>query len=122
MRVFVYGTLKRGGVGHVFCDLGSQRFVGEATASNMKLFLVEGVGFNFPAMTHGEGRVSGEVYDIDAETFDAMCRFEGRLYHPLTVETTLGPADTFLWSLETNDLNPALCADGVQHFPVGVED
>tara|TARA_R110000824_G_scaffold261358_3_gene449966 strand:+ start:265 stop:630 length:366 start_codon:yes stop_codon:yes gene_type:complete len=121
MRVFVYGTLKNGGVGHIFCDLQSQRFIGEAIVSDMALFLVSGVGFNFPAMTHGEGRVSGEVYEIDAATFDSMCRFEGRMYHPLTVETTLGPAETFLWSLETDDLDsaPLLDAD-IQHFPLTV--
>mgnify|MGYP003648309603 CR=1 FL=1 len=121
MKVFVYGTLKNGGVGHIFCDLQSQTFIGEATVSDMALFLVSGVGFNFPAMTHGAGRVSGEVYEIDAATFGSMCRFEGRMYHPLTVETTLGPAETFLWSLETDDLDsaPLLDAD-IQYFPLTV--
>lgn len=57
-KVFVYGTLKKGG--HFHDVLKDSRFIGEG--------VVEGQLYNlgtFPGLVQGEGEVRGELYELD---------------------------------------------------------
>jgi len=122
MRVFVYGTLKRGGVGYFSCGLDKQRYVGTANAEDVALLLVGStIAFSFPAMVRGEGRVAGEVFDVDDETVAAMDRFEseGRMYLKQPVQTSRGQMMTYIWNYETDNMESApLLAGDIQHFPI----
>jgi gamma-glutamylcyclotransferase (GGCT)/AIG2-like uncharacterized protein YtfP len=58
-KVFVYGTLKKGG--HFHEVLQDSRFIGEGA--------VEGQLYNlgaFPGLVQGEGEVKGELYELAA--------------------------------------------------------
>ena len=62
-RVFVYGTLKRGGSNHGF--LAGQRFVGEArTPPGFTLYALDGYPGLVRDPTDTEG-VTGELWDVD---------------------------------------------------------
>ncbi len=126
--VFVYGTLQRGGRGHVLCGLHTQSTLGPAVAHALDLFLVPGVGFNFPAAIRGKGTVSGELYVVDEPTLARMAQFETALYAPEFVEVTTADgrftyvAATFLWAREIDGLLPAgMDAEGRYVFPVSTE-
>ena len=107
MKVFVYGTLKKGGHGNIACDM--QTMICEPVGRQLDLIMVAGLTFNFPAATPGNGSVAGELWEVDDQTFQRMTRFEGGLYRQETIETDHGPAETFLWNdrlYSTNDLQP----------------
>lgn len=74
-RLFVYGTLKRGGENHV--HLAGQRFVGEAaTGPGFTLFGMQG----FPGMVRAAddtGGVTGELWEVDAGTLRTLDILEG---------------------------------------------
>lgn len=77
MRIFVYGTLKRGASNHVF--LKKSKFLGEDRAPG-KLYVPKGMPRHFPyAAPAGEGWIKGEVYSVNAETLERLDRLEG---HP----------------------------------------
>ena len=74
-RLFIYGTLKRGGRNHV--QLAGQKFLAEAhTMPGYTLYsLGDYPGMIFqPADRHG---VSGEIWEVDAETLARLDEFEG---------------------------------------------
>ena len=70
-RVFVYGTLMRGGRYHHL--IAHCRFVGKARAAGYALFDLG----PYPAMVEGSGSVSGELYDVDAGTLLSLDELEG---------------------------------------------
>jgi len=74
-RLFLYGTLKRGGVSHHL--LAGQRFVGPArTQPAYRLHQLEG----FPGMVAaaaGGRAVEGEVWEVDPECLARLDRWEG---------------------------------------------
>ncbi|MEQ9321645.1 MAG: gamma-glutamylcyclotransferase family protein [Polyangiaceae bacterium] len=74
-RVFVYGTLMRGGLYHALIAGG--RYVGEATTeAGYRLYDLG----PYPALRReGGGVVVGEIYDVDAVTLAELDRLEG---HP----------------------------------------
>ncbi len=80
VRLFVYGTLKRGeAAGHLLQDA---RFLGEACALG---FALVDTGA-YPAMVpDAVGTVSGEVYAVDAARLPALDEDEG---HPTLFERT----------------------------------
>ncbi len=85
MRVFVYGSLKRGFVLHRILE--DQRFIGDAcTAPGFRLY---DVGW-FPAMVRDSDGivVQGELYDVDADCLVELDRVEseGRLYERVEIE------------------------------------
>lgn len=87
--VFVYGTLRRGGLHHGV--LGRSALIGPATIEGRLLDL----GL-FPGFVPGDGRVIGEVYEVTAETLADLDRLEGvgrtpPLYHRERREVTLEP-------------------------------
>jgi len=60
-KVFVYGTLKRGGYFHNV--LLNSRFIGEGTVEGQ----LYNIG-NFPGLVQGKGEVKGELYELGSET------------------------------------------------------
>jgi len=71
MFVFVYGTLKRGGVLHH--HMKGAKFVGEDVVENCDLFMLKW----YPAVVHGTGKVMGEVYEINTSLLNIMDEVEG---------------------------------------------
>ena len=103
MKIFVYGTLKRGGQNHH--HLAGQIFLGEArTARGYTLYELTG----YPGMiaqTGGADGVSGELWDIDAACLARLDEVEGLaegLYHradvPLLPPFAGQSAETYLYS------------------------
>jgi gamma-glutamylaminecyclotransferase len=73
--VFVYGTLKRGGVNHGF--LAGQQFMGIArTQAGYQLYDLEGFPGMVPDSADHDG-VTGEVWAVDAATLAALDELEG---------------------------------------------
>ena len=121
LLVFVYGTLKRGGRGHELCRLHEQHYFGTAVGRGLDLYLVPGMGFDFPAAVPGTGTVSGELYAVDRKTLVRMAQFETALYKRAVVDVTATrseSANTFLWDRPVDGLELAELNDkGHYHFP-----
>ena len=89
-RVFVYGTLKRGGRNHAY--LAGQKFIGEARTSPG--YTLYSLG-NYPGMvrsTEATGDVSGEIWEVDATCLVGLDQLEGvaeALYERVSI--TLAP-------------------------------
>lgn len=73
MKVFVYGTLKRGYWNHRLLE--KSKFVGEGTISGYELYDLG----SYPGIIPGEKKdeVDGELYEIDNETLIRLDRLEG---------------------------------------------
>jgi gamma-glutamylcyclotransferase (GGCT)/AIG2-like uncharacterized protein YtfP len=73
-RVFLYGTLKRGGVSHHF--LAGQRWVAAArTEPAFRLYQLDG----YPGMVAARAGLSieGEIWEVDAACLDRLDKWEG---------------------------------------------
>jgi gamma-glutamylcyclotransferase (GGCT)/AIG2-like uncharacterized protein YtfP len=75
-KLFVYGTLKRGGRLHH--NLSSSRFICDDRVGNCNLYMIQW----YPGAEHGDGVIGGEVYEIDDSTLRTMddLEDEGILY------------------------------------------
>ena len=77
IKVFVYGTLKRGEPNHHWLtssEKGFARFLSEATTVN-SFPLVVGTRYNIPFLLDrpGEGhQIKGEVYEVDEQMFASL--------------------------------------------------
>lgn len=76
MKLFVYGTLKRGGSNHGF--LSDSKFVCHHELSGFQLV---DLGYGFPYMVIGNGSVLGEVYEINQDTLIKIDSLEGHPHH-----------------------------------------
>ena len=70
MRLFVYGSLKRGFTAHDLLD-GCQ-FIREAVAEGFQLYKIDW----FPGMVQGTGKVYGELYDVPEAYVPVIDYFE----------------------------------------------
>jgi gamma-glutamylaminecyclotransferase len=87
-RVFVYGTLLAGEGNHRVLE--GARFVCES--KTLPAYSMHDMGY-FPAVVAGgELEISGEVYEVDAQTLDRLDRLEGhpRFYRRTVVELACG--------------------------------
>lgn len=81
MKVFVYGTLKRGFGNNAYYlapdedGVAKSEFLGEDSIDGMVMRSLGG----FPGVSRGEGTVHGEVYEVGAEVLRSLDRLEG---HP----------------------------------------
>lgn len=74
-KIFVYGTLKRGGSNHRY--LAGQTFVGEArTTAGFTLYQLEGYPGLVVDPTDREG-VTGEIWSVDPNCLAALDELEG---------------------------------------------
>jgi gamma-glutamylcyclotransferase (GGCT)/AIG2-like uncharacterized protein YtfP len=98
-RVFVYGSLKRGGHNHRLLVLGNAQFIGEAVTRGTLFDLGP-----YPAVSirDSNAQVHGEIYEVDDATFQRLDQLEGypSYYNRDKVETSLGPA----WIYTINDM------------------
>jgi len=101
-RVFVYGTLKRGGLNHHF--LAGQKFLGEArTAPGYRLYSLG----DYPGMVRSADpthEVAGEVWAVDAAGLAALDELEGvkeglyeRVPVPLAPPFAGQPVESYLY-------------------------
>jgi gamma-glutamylcyclotransferase (GGCT)/AIG2-like uncharacterized protein YtfP len=101
-RVFVYGTLMRGGRYHGL--LARARHLGAArTTSGYRLYDLG----PYPAMIReGDGVVTGELYEVDAATLVELDRLEGHpdLYLRQTVELDGGEVVTTYLFVDATEL------------------
>ena len=73
MNLFVYGTLKKGGKIHFF--LKESRFIRYAILEGYSLY---DINHGFPLMFEDpEGKVYGEIYEIDSDTLSSIDALEG---------------------------------------------
>jgi gamma-glutamylcyclotransferase (GGCT)/AIG2-like uncharacterized protein YtfP len=101
-RIFVYGTLKRGGGNHAY--LAGQQFLG--TARTAPGFTLYSLG-DYPAMVRAPddtAGVSGELWAVDAGCLQRLDELEGvaeRLYErvPIPLEPPFAdqPVETYLY-------------------------
>jgi gamma-glutamylcyclotransferase (GGCT)/AIG2-like uncharacterized protein YtfP len=106
-RLFVYGTLKRGGENHSF--LAGQTYVGPArTVPGFALFSLG----TFPGMVRDSAAtdgVTGEVWAVDEACLAALDDLEGvaeNLYERTSIELAGGiggPAETYLYRRSVKD-------------------
>ena len=71
MKVFVYGTLKRGFSANSM--LQGARYLGEGVIEGYDMYDLG----SFPAIIEGEGKVRGEVYEVDKGTLNLLDFYEG---------------------------------------------
>lgn len=97
MKVFVYGTLKRGF--RLNPVLSNSFFVGETIVEGYDMFSLGA----FPAIKSGEGSVHGEVYEVDERTLSVLDQIEGvpHLYVRQKIQTPLG--ECFAYIMEDAD-------------------
>ena len=82
-KVFVYGTLKKGGSNLYF--LKSSKFIKKQTLKDHSIFVPSGYGFPLLLEDKG-GKVHGELYEVDDITLMSldMLETEGYYYHRIT--------------------------------------
>ena len=86
-RLFVYGSLKRGGLHHA--ELAGALFLGEA--KTLPGYALVPLGEYLALVPQAEaGSVVGELYELGQERFSALDEFEGPEYERVTLEVLFG--------------------------------
>ncbi|MHC4960127.1 MAG: gamma-glutamylcyclotransferase family protein [Planctomycetota bacterium] len=100
-RVFVYGLLRRGqSMAHM---MARARFVGETEIDGFDLYHLG----EFPGLVHGEGKVLGEVYELDSgeelAKLDAAERIDSNppLYRRESVDALGSPTWIYVYARPT---------------------
>lgn len=91
-KVFVYGTLKRGFGNYERILENSSTFLGEYTSKEKYSMLNFGP---FPGvLLNGKGKIKGEVFEVDNNTFKRLDELEGypHFYNRLEIDTIYGKA------------------------------
>lgn len=114
-KIFVYGTLKEGYGNHRL--LTRSKKLGNYTVPSDSLCLVD-LG-PFPAVVHKEvfgisTPITGEVYEVDDETFQSVDWLEGypSFYNRTEIETDYGTAWVY-YLPKTRAKYVAICKNGV---------
>lgn len=127
IKVFVYGTLKRGNLIRGLDRIDGARFIGPAETIN-DTFMMLDLG-SFPAVIPAQPswmtttKISGEVFAVTAPLFKQLDVIEGYpdFYNRMLVETTQGVA----WMYYLNSMDYAdfyedsirvVIKDGVTHW------
>jgi gamma-glutamylaminecyclotransferase len=93
IRVFVYGTLKRGRANNGALEGGTNKFLGLAFITGAYKFVDLGW---YPGVIRGEvlpeRKIGGEVWEIDLDTLNTLDNIEGHphFYERIRVPTSLG--------------------------------
>jgi gamma-glutamylcyclotransferase (GGCT)/AIG2-like uncharacterized protein YtfP len=95
MKVFVYGTLRRGQTAHHL--LAGVRFIGTAWTEREYTLLDMG---SYPALVSGgETAVLGEIYEVDADVLAELDRYEDAPGLYRRVLTAIGGHEVFVYLL-----------------------
>jgi gamma-glutamylcyclotransferase (GGCT)/AIG2-like uncharacterized protein YtfP len=103
IKVFVYGTLKKGYRNHRLLE--GSNYIGEGKISGYDLYDLG----SFPGIIRGKGEVVGEIYEIDQETLKRvdMLESEGQLYSRVPVEVSqngkMVKAATYVFNRSVNN-------------------
>lgn len=92
MKVFVYGTLKRGFCFHHLLEQGGAEYVGAFVTPPKYTMLDLG---RYPAVVlNGRTPIHGEVYEVSKDCFKRLDRLEGYpdFYNRTTLHTHFGKA------------------------------
>lgn len=95
MKVFVYGTLKKGYSNHQFY-MNDAKFIREATASGFSM--VNGPGFPF-AFKKKDSLIQGELYEIDETTLKQLDYLES--YPSFYTRSEDGPEGSWIYHLDS---------------------
>lgn len=89
MKLFVYGTLRKGRYNYDIYLKDNSKFLQEAYVKGTLYSLK---GKVYPAIVEGDDMILGELFDVDQETFDRMDAMEG--YVPGRFENEYDKVDT----------------------------
>ena len=98
--VFVYGTLRRGGVGAMPIRFPDSKFIADAKVSGSLYDLGAYPGL---ILDESNSSVTGEVYEVDDQTLNKLDEFEASSnYWRKPVEISLGTHRKACWTYEPN--------------------
>jgi len=93
LRLFVYGSLKRGQSNH--SELGDARFLANVrTAPRFALREIAG----FPALASGERAIEGELFELPLSALPQLDEFEGGSYERREIELEDGTCAITYWA------------------------
>lgn len=96
--VFVYGTLRRGGVGAMSIRFPNSKFIADAKVSGSLYDLGAYPGL---LLNESNSLVIGEVYEVDDEILNKLDAFEAASYYwRKQVEISLGAHRKVCWTYE----------------------
>lgn len=106
MKVFVYGTLRKGQGNHSL--LSTAEYLRDESLPGFDMY---NVGW-FPAVVRGTGVIIGEVYEIDEDTLEALHALEGydedypeeSLYIPELEFTEYDALVLYIWNRDMEGL------------------
>lgn len=96
MYIFVYGSLKKGGINHYYLKRGGSEFISQY---KLKGFSLCDFGHGFPYLVYGgSDSVYGEIYKVDNLVTGVLDRLEDipRLYRRESVWTGTGSQSSFI--------------------------
>ena len=97
MKLFVYGTLRKGRYNYDIYLKDNSQFLQEAY---IKGTLYSLKGKVYPAIVEGDSMVLGEIFEVDQETFDRMDEMEG--YVPGRFENEYDKVETDILDAQGN--------------------
>ena len=74
MKLFVYGTLKKGFRLHYY--LGDAKFIKKTELKGYDMYKVNCMGLTFPYIVQGNGTVKGELYEVSEKVFKRIEKME----------------------------------------------
>jgi len=126
MHLFVYGTLMDKSPRRMLRTLAEQRGV---TVVNLGPACTPGILYDmgwFPALTHGDGVVHGELFVVPDSLIERLDQYEGapRLYTRQEVAVTLGAGNDTrtAWATAYFFVLPPDRPDGPPHSSQRIED
>ena len=103
--LFVYGTLRRGGINEITKSHPGAVFVG---ASSVRGLLRDMGGYPAIILDDAAGRIAGEVFEVDDAALASLDRFEAADdYHREQIDVSLNGAASRCWIYRPE---PELCA------------
>ena len=96
-KIFIYGSLKKGGRERGLQESKNCKFIGTAITTQ-SIFNLHDLG-KFPTISlNGKYKIQGEIWSVTKDKLRELDRIEGypKLYTKTLVDTNLGEAETYL--------------------------
>lgn len=99
MKIFVYGSIKKGYWAHKYLEAGRAEFLGDGVLYGYRLYNIA----SFPAMVKSPDpieKVLGEVYEVSSLTLEAIDAFEneGIIYRRELMTSFIGDTPTQIYT------------------------